>query len=87
MKDFKFVLTIDADHAFSKLKETFIKAPVLTQFDPSKDTIVETDSSGYAVGRNLSQFSDDRIRQPCAILRMHQQNVTTPSPISSFWSF
>ncbi|KAI0992309.1 hypothetical protein K3495_g15877, partial [Podosphaera aphanis] len=45
-KDCKFQWNSDADLAFRKLKEIFISAPALGQFDYDKPTRIETDSSG-----------------------------------------
>ncbi|MBW0546334.1 hypothetical protein O181_086049 [Austropuccinia psidii MF-1] len=41
-----------------KLKEAFTTAPILSHFNPSLPTIVETSASNYALGAVLSQFSD-----------------------------
>ncbi|MBW0539519.1 hypothetical protein O181_079234, partial [Austropuccinia psidii MF-1] len=43
---------------FDQLKEAFTTAPVLSDFNPSLPTIVETDASDYALGAVLSQVSD-----------------------------
>jgi hypothetical protein len=43
------------DEAFQILKEAFITAPILTHWDPDKDTVVEADASGFAIGACLSQ--------------------------------
>ncbi|KAI0993514.1 hypothetical protein K3495_g14670, partial [Podosphaera aphanis] len=45
-KDCEFQWNSDADLAFRKLKEIFISAPALGQFDYDKPTRIETDSSG-----------------------------------------
>ena len=52
--------------AFDKLKDAFITEPNLAAFDPERDTVLECDSSGYAVGGVLSQYDDDGILRPCA---------------------
>ena len=44
--------------AFKELKETFVTAPVLAHFDPSKRIRVEADASGFAVAAILSQQED-----------------------------
>ncbi|MBW0467022.1 hypothetical protein O181_006737 [Austropuccinia psidii MF-1] len=41
-----------------QLKEDFTTAPILSHFIPSLPTIVETNSSDYALGAVLSQVSD-----------------------------
>ncbi|KAB2111391.1 hypothetical protein AG0111_0g1936 [Alternaria gaisen] len=45
--------------AFDKLKEIFMSEPTLASFDPERETVLETDSSGFAVGGVLSQYGDD----------------------------
>ncbi|MBW0479988.1 hypothetical protein O181_019703 [Austropuccinia psidii MF-1] len=41
-----------------QLKESFTTAPIFCYFNPSLPTIVETNSSNYALGALLSQVSD-----------------------------
>src|SRR5207248_7147787 len=65
-KDTAFKWTDEANSAFERLKEMFISAPVLMQFDPDRETVVEADSSGYAIGGLLSQYDDNGVLQPCA---------------------
>lgn len=65
-KDTKFVWDSTADKAFNQLKEMFITAPILTQFDPDRATVVEADSSGWATGGVLSQYDDNGVLRPCA---------------------
>ena len=38
----------EAQKVFKSLKESFISALILVQFDPKKETRLETDSFGYA---------------------------------------
>jgi predicted aspartyl protease len=47
--------------AFEALKEAFISEPALAQWDPSRETLVETDCSGWALGGCLSQVGEDGI--------------------------
>ena len=44
-----------AEHAFTRLKECFTKAPMLTHFDPERQSRVETDVSEGAIGEVLTQ--------------------------------
>ncbi|MBW0474457.1 hypothetical protein O181_014172 [Austropuccinia psidii MF-1] len=53
-----FPLNEEALRQFHQLKEAFTIAPILSHFDPSLPTIVETDASDYALGAVLSQISD-----------------------------
>ncbi|MBW0490724.1 hypothetical protein O181_030439 [Austropuccinia psidii MF-1] len=43
---------------FQILKEAFTTAPILSHFNPSLSTIVETDASEFALGAVLSQLND-----------------------------
>ena len=45
--------------AFDKLKHLFISAPILQYADFTKEFIVETDSSDFAVGMVLSQYHNE----------------------------
>ncbi|MBW0572857.1 hypothetical protein O181_112572 [Austropuccinia psidii MF-1] len=53
-----FPLNEETLSQFYQLKEAFTTAPVLSYFNPSLPTIVETDASDYALGSILSQVSD-----------------------------
>ena len=44
----------------------FTTGPALLQFDPDRETILETDSSGWAVGGVLMQIDDQGLIRPCA---------------------
>ena len=50
-----FLWTTAADHAFQTLKDCFTQAPMLVHFDPERQSLVETDASGGAIGGILSQ--------------------------------
>jgi hypothetical protein len=52
--------------AFDKLKEIFVTEPVLAQWDPDRETILETDSSGYVVAGVLSQYDNQGLLRPVA---------------------
>ena len=43
--------------AFTQLRQTFVKAPILHHFDPESHILIETDASGYAISSILSQLS------------------------------
>ncbi|MBW0549381.1 hypothetical protein O181_089096 [Austropuccinia psidii MF-1] len=57
-KDSHFPLNEEALIQFHQLKEAFTIASILSHFDPSLPTIVETDASDYALCAVLSQISD-----------------------------
>ena len=61
-----FVWTNECHDAFERLKELFTTAPILMQFDPDRETVVEADSSGWATGGALSQIDDQGLLRPCA---------------------
>ena len=56
-------LTPGAKLAFTKLRQAFIKAPILHYFDPEHHIQVETDVSGYTIGGVLSQLTSDNLGQ------------------------
>ncbi|MBW0524878.1 hypothetical protein O181_064593 [Austropuccinia psidii MF-1] len=57
-KDSHFPLKEEALRQFNQLKEAFTIATIISHFDPSLPTIVETDASDYALGVVLSQIAD-----------------------------
>ncbi|MBW0530061.1 hypothetical protein O181_069776 [Austropuccinia psidii MF-1] len=57
-KDSCFPLNGTVLSQFNQLKEAFTTPPILSHFNPSLPTIVETDASNYALGALLSQVSD-----------------------------
>lgn len=61
-KDARFVWSAKEQEAFDALKDAFITAPVLAMFDPERETVLETDSSGYVTGGTLSQLHGDALR-------------------------
>ena len=65
-KDVKFHWSEEANGAFERLKKAFTCAPVLMQFDPDRETVLEADASGYATGGVLSQYDEEGVLRPCA---------------------
>ncbi|MBW0560637.1 hypothetical protein O181_100352 [Austropuccinia psidii MF-1] len=57
-KDSRLPLNEEALRLSHQLKEAFTISPILSHFDPSLPTIVETDASYYALGAVLRQISD-----------------------------
>ena len=55
-KDAPFQWTPYQQTAFTDLKRRFVEGPVLATYDPERDTRLEPDASGWAVGGVLSQF-------------------------------
>ncbi|MBW0544129.1 hypothetical protein O181_083844 [Austropuccinia psidii MF-1] len=56
--EYLFPLDEEALRQFHQLKEAFTIAPILSHFDPSLPTIVETSASDYTLGAVLSQIWD-----------------------------
>ncbi|XP_044718021.1 reverse transcriptase (RNA-dependent DNA polymerase) domain-containing protein [Hirsutella rhossiliensis] len=65
-KDAVFMWSKECEAAFEEMKSLLTSAPILAQWDPDRETIVETDSSGYVTGGALSQKGDDGIMRPVA---------------------
>ena len=54
-------LTFNTKEAFNRLKQAFIKAPILQHFDPECYIRIETNTSGYSVGGVLSRLTSDQV--------------------------
>lgn len=65
-KDAPWVWTEACQRAFDQLRNAFRTAPVLAYFDPTSETVVETDASDWASGGVLSQRGDDGFWHPVA---------------------
>lgn len=65
-KDAKWDWTAKEQQSFEDLKQAVCTAPVLQHFDPTRRTIVETDSSDWTMGGVLSQYDDQQILRPVA---------------------
>ena len=72
-KDVEFRWDRSAEEAFSKLKRLFTSAPVLAQFNFERETVLETDASGYCTGGILSQYDDEGLLRPCAYFSKRNQ--------------
>jgi predicted aspartyl protease len=57
--------TEQCEQAFQRLKAMFTEGPILVQFNPDADTIVETDSSGWCIGGTLLQLQPSGMFHPC----------------------
>ena len=49
--------TLKAREAFIKLRQVFIKAPILNYFDPERHIQTKMDASGYIISGILSQLT------------------------------
>ena len=65
-KDIKWTWTPACQDAFDKLKEMFTTGPILTHFDDTGPTKLETDASDFALGAVLSQLCEDEKWHPVA---------------------
>ena len=63
-KDTKFDWSEATNEAFSKLKQIFFTAPLLIQFDNTRETVLETNASIWCIEGTLSQYIDGVLR-PC----------------------
>ncbi|KAI6622526.1 hypothetical protein MCOR07_011848 [Pyricularia oryzae] len=61
-----FRWTEELEGAFEALKHAFLQTPILAQWDDAKDTRMETDCSGAALGGCLSQKGTDGLWRPVA---------------------
>ena len=52
-------LIADTRQAFTQLRQAFIKAPILSHFDPEHHIRIETDASSYAIDGVLNQLTSD----------------------------
>ncbi|MBW0469596.1 hypothetical protein O181_009311 [Austropuccinia psidii MF-1] len=57
-KDSPFIFIEEALSQFQILKEAFTTAPILSHFNPSLPSLLETDASDYELGAVLSQVND-----------------------------
>ena len=71
----------DEDKSFKKLKEIFSSEPVLAQWVPDRDTVLEADCSGYALGGCLSQRDDQRRLRPVAYYSKRLSSAECNYPI------
>lgn len=65
-KDVQYCWGDTEQGAFERMKQLLISAPVLTPFDPERETRVQPDSSGYSIGGELSQLTEDGKWKPVA---------------------
>lgn len=80
-KGVPFIWTNQCEEAFRRLKTLLICAPVLAQWDPDRKTVVETDSSGYAIGGALSQYDDEGVLRPVAFFSKKNNAAECNYPI------
>ena len=57
---------LEAQQAFVELKQCFTTAPILPHFNPTKQVIIESDASDFALGAVLSQRDEENRLHPVA---------------------
>ena len=67
--------------AFEKLKKIFSSEPILSQWDPDRETVMESDCSGYALGGCLSQFDNNGRLKPIAYFSRRLNGAEVNYPI------
>ena len=70
----------EENEAFEHLKNIFISEPVLAQWNPERDTVLEADCSGYALGGCLSQIDNQQRLRPVAYFsrRLNSAEINYP---------
>lgn len=67
-KDKRFEWGETQERAFAELKDLLTKAPILSHFDPTRETIIQTDASFFGWGFIISQIdAESRREHPIAI--------------------
>ena len=81
-KDVPFTWGHTQQQAFDELRARFLSAPILTQFDGTLETIVETDASNQAIVGMLSQY---HIVNGCKQLHPVEYHAKTLSATQCNW--
>ena len=74
-KDKKWEWTEECKNTFRKLKEKFLKEPVLLMPDPIKPFVLESDASKWTTGAVLQQQDINGDWHPCGYIS-HTFNAT-----------
>ncbi|TPX55195.1 hypothetical protein SpCBS45565_g08517, partial [Spizellomyces sp. 'palustris'] len=72
--------------AFKKIKHAITTTPILVTFDPTKDTFIFTDSSGFAIGGWLAQTTDPEDEIPSLLPKTIRELKALPRlrPVSFY---
>ena len=54
--------------AFDEVKKTLVNAPILSLYDPNKDTKISADASSYGLGAVLLQKQEDDMWKPVTFI-------------------
>ena len=73
-------LGAEENEPFEHLKNIFISEPVLAQWNPERDTVLEVDCSDYALGGCLSQIDNQQKLRPVAYFsrRLNSAEINYP---------
>ncbi len=80
-KDRTFGMGKAEKEAFEQLKELMTQTPLLAHYDPSRDTILETDASNGVLGAVLSQKHDDGTYHPIGFFSKKMTTTECNYPI------
>ena len=80
-KGIPFKWNEEAEQSFQQIKELIIREPILQNFDPDKETFIETDSSDYAIGAALYQKDPEGRKHPVAFISKKLADVEERYPI------
>ena len=67
-KDHPFAWTPECESAFQQLKRAFQDGTMLTHFDPTRKTVLETDASDFVTAAILSQYDNNQVLRPVAFM-------------------
>ncbi|KAI0998309.1 hypothetical protein K3495_g9886 [Podosphaera aphanis] len=67
-KDVPFAWSDTCDSSFLKIKRSFKEGTMLAHFDPTLQTILETDASDFVTAAVLSQYDKSGILRPVAFM-------------------
>ncbi|KAI1004417.1 hypothetical protein K3495_g3795 [Podosphaera aphanis] len=80
-KDSPWKWGAEQEKAFKKLETIFASEPVLAQWDPDRETILEADCSGYALRGCLTQKYQQGILRPVAYFSKRLSSAKVNYPI------
>lgn len=80
-KDATFRWGTEQEKSFTYLKEAFIAGPALAQWDPERQTVLEADCSGFALGGCLFQYDVKGRLRPVAYYSRKPSSAERNYPI------
>lgn len=87
-KDVEFKWAKLHQDAFDTLRNALIRAPLLTEWDPEAQTIMEADAGGYAIGAVFTQQQTDNSWKPAAYYssKLDPTQVNWPIHDKEMWA-